>query len=65
MKIEFLSSPFDEESCQFLSEQLKCKMIKIPSGEINNFLMLSKINLKNKKFSYLQVWQIYLKLLNV
>ena len=49
MKIEFLSSPFDEESCQFLSEQLKCKMIKIPSGEINNFLMLSKINLKKQK----------------
>ncbi len=49
MKIEFLSSPFDEESCQFLIQQLKCKIIKIPSGEINNFLMLSKIDLKKQK----------------
>ena len=49
-KIKFLSSPFDELSYEFLSNKLKCKIIKIPSGEINNFLMLNKVNLKNKSF---------------
>lgn len=48
-KIQFLSSPFDEESYQFLSNKLRCKIIKIPSGEINNFLMLKNVNLDNQK----------------
>lgn len=48
-KIKFLSSPFDELSYEFLSNKLKCKIIKIPSGEINNFLMLNKVNLKKQK----------------
>ncbi len=47
-KINFLSSPFDEENYLFLTKNLKCKEIKIPSGEINNFLMLSNINLKKE-----------------
>ena len=48
-KIKFLSSPFDEESFLFLKKNLSQKIIKIPSGEINNFLMLSKANIKTDK----------------
>jgi len=47
--IKFLSSPFDEESYMFLKKKLNQKFIKIPSGEINNFLMLSKVNIKKDK----------------
>ena len=45
--IEFLSSVFDSESVSFLQKKLKIKKIKIPSGEITNPIILSKINLKN------------------
>ncbi len=48
-KINFLSSPFDEKNFLYLSNFLKCKLIKIPSGEINNYLMLSKSDLKKHK----------------
>lgn len=48
-KIKFLSSPFDEDSYVFLKKKLNQKIIKIPSGEINNFLMLSKVNIKTDK----------------
>ncbi len=44
-KIFFLSSPFDEGNLEYLTKNLKCKIIKIPSGEINNYLMLNKVNL--------------------
>ena len=47
--IQFLSSPFDEVSYKFLTNKLKCKIIKIPSGEINNFLLLREINLNKHK----------------
>lgn len=40
--IEFLSTPFDLESIDFLS-QLQVKRFKIPSGEITNFPYLRKI----------------------
>lgn len=49
MNIKFISSPFDEESYQFLANKIKCKIIKIPSGEINNFLMLKNVNLNQQK----------------
>ena len=57
--IQFLSSPFDELSYEFLSNKLKCKIIKIPSGEINN-LMLNKVNLKKQSFYQLacQLFQL-------
>ena len=45
-KIEFLTSVFDNESLNFVKKQ-KLKKIKIPSGEINNFLLLN--DLKNFK----------------
>lgn len=45
--IEFLSSPFDLESLDFLIK-LKVKKIKIPSGEITNYQLLKEIK-KSKK----------------
>lgn len=47
--INFISSPFDEESYQFLANKINSKIIKIPSGEINNFLMLNNVNLNRHK----------------
>jgi N-acetylneuraminate synthase len=46
LKIDFISSVFDSESIHFLLKKLKIKMIKIPSGELTNFLILKEINLK-------------------
>tara|TARA_B100001250_G_scaffold93253_1_gene77714 strand:+ start:4453 stop:5469 length:1017 start_codon:yes stop_codon:yes gene_type:complete len=45
--IKFLSSAFDLDSLDFLIN-LDCSLIKIPSGEINNFHFLEKISLENK-----------------
>jgi len=48
-KIEFISSVFDEESVDFLSQKLKVNFIKVPSGEITNYLILKKLQkVKNK-----------------
>lgn len=41
--IDFLSSPFDNESLEFLKNKLRLKIIKIPSGEINNFKLLNNL----------------------
>ena len=46
-KIDFISSVFDTESIYFLLKKLKIKKIKIPSGELTNFLILKELNLKN------------------
>ena len=42
LKIEFMSTPFDLESVEFLSK-LRLKRIKIPSGEVTNLIYLKKI----------------------
>lgn len=34
--IQFLSTPFDEASLEFLTETMKLRTIKVPSGEITN-----------------------------
>jgi len=47
-RIEFLSSPFDLESIDFLN-RIGLKTFKIPSGEINNVPYLKKIARFNKK----------------
>jgi len=47
IKINFLGSPFDIESIKFLVN-LKCKYIKIPSGEITNRPYLEFLGRKNK-----------------
>ena len=41
-KIIFLSSPFDNQSINFLNK-LGLKILKIPSGEITNFSYLKQI----------------------
>ena len=46
--IKFISSPFDEESIDFLVE-LGVDTIKIPSGEITNYNYLKKIAALNKQ----------------
>jgi sialic acid synthase SpsE len=48
-KIDFMASVFDEKSLNFLTNELNQKIIKIPSGEITNFLLLKKINLNKNK----------------
>ena len=40
--IEFMSTPFEEESADFL-QSLDMKRFKIPSGDINNYPLLKKI----------------------
>lgn len=47
-KIKFLSTPFDLKSLNFL-KKFNLEYIKIPSGEITNFLMLNKISKLKKK----------------
>jgi N,N'-diacetyllegionaminate synthase len=48
MGIQFLSSPFDEESVDFL-DQLGLALFKIPSGEITNLPYLRKIGRLRKE----------------
>ena len=47
-KIDFITSVFDEESLIFVQNKLKNNIIKIPSGELNNYLLLDKLNKKLK-----------------
>jgi N,N'-diacetyllegionaminate synthase len=47
-KINFLSSPFDEVSFQFLKKK-KINLIKVASGEITNYPLLKLIAKYNKK----------------
>lgn len=42
-KIQFLSTPFDMDSVDFLIKEMKVPLIKIPSGEITNAPMILKI----------------------
>ena len=44
LNLDFIVSPFSIQACQILSE-IGVKIIKIGSGEVNNFLLLDKINL--------------------
>ena len=48
LKIEFMSSAFDNESLNFLTSKLKVKRIKIPSGELTNLPLLINIAKKNR-----------------
>lgn len=38
--IQFLSTPFEEESARFLLQELKMERVKVPSGEITNLPFL-------------------------
>ncbi len=46
LKVDFLVSIFDEKSLRFAEKNLKCKTIKIPSGEITDYFLLKELNLK-------------------
>lgn len=46
--IEFLSTPFDLESVDFLINDLKISKVKIPSGELTNLPFVHEIALKQK-----------------
>ncbi len=41
--IEFLSTPFDEDSLDFLTDEIRVNYIKVPSGEIINLPFLLKM----------------------
>lgn len=45
--IEYLSTPFDFESLDFLINHAKIRSIKIPSGEITNYPLLLKMSQTN------------------
>lgn len=48
-KIDFLVSVFDEKSLNFYEKKLQNNLLKIPSGEITNYFLLKKLNLKKYK----------------
>lgn len=48
-QIHFLSTPFDFESVDFLVDELKMDIVKIPSGELTNLPFLHYIATKGKK----------------
>ena len=47
--IQFLSTPDEEESLDFLVDKLNMEIIKVGSGELTNYPYLKKIALKNKE----------------
>lgn len=49
-EIEFLSTPFDNESADFLIDELGMETVKIPSGEITNGPFLLHLAKKRKKY---------------
>lgn len=46
--VQFLSTPDEEESLNFLADELQLPLIKVGSGEINNLLYLKQIARKKK-----------------
>ena len=46
-KIDFLTSVFDSSDYNFLKNKLKEKIVKIPSGEINNIKLLKELDYNN------------------
>lgn len=46
--IEFLSTPDDEESLDFLADVLQLKLLKVGSGEVNNLPFLRRIGAKGR-----------------
>ena len=48
-KIDFLVSVFDEKSLDFYEKKIRGNLLKIPSGEITNYFLLKRLNLKKYK----------------
>lgn len=63
-KIFFMSTTFDIDSAIFLNN-IGVKIIKIPSGDINNYLLLKKIVSFKKKSFCLPECQIPMKLIKL
>ena len=61
-KIKFLSSPFDIQSLSLL-KKLKCKTIKIPSGEITNIPLLEEIGKLKRKLILSTGMSTYIEIL--
>ena len=47
--IMFMATPFDNDSLDFLIDTLKVDVLKIGSGDLNNYPFLEKVALKNKE----------------
>lgn len=47
--IMFMATPFDNDSLNFLVDTLKVDVLKIGSGDLNNYPFLEKVALKNKE----------------
>lgn len=47
--IMFMATPFDNDSLDFLVDTLKVDVLKIGSGDLNNYPFLEKVALKNKE----------------
>ena len=47
--IMFMATPFDNDSLDFLVDILKVNILKIGSGDLNNYPFLEKVALKNKE----------------
>lgn len=47
--IMFMATPFDNDSLDFLVDTLKVDILKIGSGDLNNYPFLEKVALKNKE----------------
>lgn len=48
-EIMFMATPFDNDSLDFLVDTLKVDILKIGSGDLNNYPFLEKVALKNKE----------------
>ena len=46
-KLEFIATPFDVDSLNFLVKKIKVNLIKVSSGDINNFEILNEIRKLN------------------
>ena len=47
--VMFMATPFDSDSLDFLVDTLKVDVLKIGSGDLNNYPFLEKVALKNKE----------------
>ena len=48
-EIMFMATPFDNDSLDFLVDTLKVDVLKIGSGDLNNYPFLEKVAFKNKE----------------
>jgi len=49
INIKCFTSVFDEKSYSYVADELQQKIVKIPSGEITNYFLLKKVDIKKTK----------------